>query len=82
MTVTQDAMMVDQCEDRSPSPPPTYDSNGKRTNARVDRMKKQLGSERDFVIKNLIKLNPMFRPPGWLDPDLRTKVYVPVKVRT
>ena len=79
MTVGPDAMLAEQNPDRSPSPEPTYDSNGKRTNARVDRMRKKINDDRNALIKALIKINPIFKPPGWQDPDLRRKMYIPLK---
>ena len=79
LTVQQDAAVAERDPNRSPSPPPTYDSNGKRTNARVDRMRKRIEDERNGIIKELVKINPMFKPPGWEDPDLKRRMYVPVK---
>lgn len=45
-TVDQDAIVRSQDPDRSPSPPPRYDSNGVRTNTRDVRMREALNKER------------------------------------
>ena len=45
-TVDQDAVVRSQDPDRSPSPPPRYDSNGVRTNPRNVRMREALNRER------------------------------------
>lgn len=45
-TVDQDAIARSQDPDRSPSPPPRYDSNGVRTNPRNVRMREALNRER------------------------------------
>jgi splicing factor 1 len=80
VTVVQDAILRDIDPNRSPSPPPRYDSMGKRTNTREMRMRESLNNERNRIIENLIRINPLFQPP----PDfVRTKphrkVYIPYK---
>jgi hypothetical protein len=60
-TVVQDALQREQDPDRSPSPPPRYDGNGKRTNTREIRMREALNSERSRIIENLIKINPLYQ---------------------
>jgi splicing factor 1 len=62
-TVTLDALRIEQDPNRSPSPPPKYDSNGKRTNTREVRMRESLNQQRIKLIEDLIKLNPTFAPP-------------------
>lgn len=49
---------------RSPSPPPKYDSQGKRTNTREQRTKEKLTLERQSLIQIATKLNPAFKPPS------------------
>lgn len=71
---------------RSPSPPPTYDSHGRRTNTREVRYKKKLEDERIHLVDRQMKLDPNFKPPteylmakrqsGGRPQD---KVYIPVK---
>lgn len=46
---------------RSPSPPPKYDSQGKRTNTREQRTKEKLTLERQSLIQIATKLNPAFK---------------------
>lgn len=78
LTVVQDALIIEQNPDRSPSPPPKYDSQGKRTNTREVRMRESLINQRTEIIEQLIKLSPSFVPP--LD-YVRTKpvrrIYIP-----
>ena len=42
---------------------PKYDSQGKRTNTRVIRMRDELMQERSKVAEQLMKLNPAFSTP-------------------
>jgi splicing factor 1 len=63
LTVVADALRIEQDPNRSPSPPPKYDSNGKRTNTREVRMREALMKERTDLIERLIKLNPVYQPP-------------------
>ena len=53
----------DMSDNRSPSPPPTYDSMGKRTNTKDIRIREALLSERQALIMRAQRLNPGFRPP-------------------
>ncbi|BGP32778.1 hypothetical protein JCM10296v2_004562 [Rhodotorula toruloides] len=71
---------------RSPSPPPTYDSHGRRTNTREVRYRKRLEDERMRLIDRQIKLDPNFRPPAEYLVAKRQnmgrpqeKIYIPVK---
>ncbi|KAI8813988.1 hypothetical protein BJ742DRAFT_672249 [Cladochytrium replicatum] len=69
--------------DRSPSPPPTYDQWGKRTNTADIRYKKRLEDERDRLIKQAMKLNPAWQPPAEyaskMNKKTQDKVYIPAK---
>lgn len=49
--------------ERSPSPPPTYDGQGRRTNTREVRYRKKLEDERVRLIDKQLKLDPNFKPP-------------------
>ena len=71
-------------EQRSPSPPPTYDSYGKRTNTREIRYKNRLQKERIKLIEKVMKSDSNYRPP----PDYHLakryirpteKIYIPTQ---
>ncbi|KAK4048243.1 hypothetical protein OIV83_004948 [Microbotryomycetes sp. JL201] len=71
---------------RSPSPPPTYDSYGRRTNTREVRYRKKLEDERMRLIERQMKLDPTYRPPTEYLVAKRQgsgrpmeKIYIPVK---
>lgn len=70
--------------ERSPSPPPTYDSQGRRTNTREVRYRKKLEDERVKLVDKQIKLDPNYRPPAEYAAAKRNskpqeKVYLPIK---
>ncbi|KZS92512.1 hypothetical protein SISNIDRAFT_455728 [Sistotremastrum niveocremeum HHB9708] len=70
--------------ERSPSPPPTYDAQGRRTNTREVRYKKKLEEERIRLVDKALKTDPNFRPPVEYHQQKRSlrpqdKVYIPVK---
>ncbi|KAG9049125.1 hypothetical protein FS837_011137 [Tulasnella sp. UAMH 9824] len=70
--------------ERSPSPPPTYDAHGRRTNTREVRYRKRLEEERVKLIDKAMKSDPTFRPPAEYHQQKRShrpqdKVYIPVK---
>lgn len=69
---------------RSPSPPPTYDAHGRRTNTREVRYRRKLEDERVKLVDKALKLDPAFRPPTEYHAQKRNsrpqdKVYIPVK---
>ncbi|KAK4057239.1 hypothetical protein OIO90_001734 [Microbotryomycetes sp. JL221] len=71
---------------RSPSPPPTYDNYGRRTNTREVRYRKKLEDERMRLVERQMKLDPSFRPPTEYLVAKRQgsgrpmeKIYIPVK---
>ncbi|GAA5952363.1 hypothetical protein JCM21900_003792 [Sporobolomyces salmonicolor] len=71
---------------RSPSPPPTYDSHGRRTNTREVRYRKKLEDERMRLVDRQMKMDPNFKPPTeYLMAKRQSsgrptdKVYIPVK---
>lgn len=79
-TVAVDAARLEKDPNRSPSPPPQYDSNGKRTNTREVRMRAALEKSRQQVIEELVKVNPLFRPPAdYTRQKLQRKIYIPIK---
>ncbi|KAH8118131.1 hypothetical protein DFH11DRAFT_1503885 [Phellopilus nigrolimitatus] len=70
--------------ERSPSPPPTYDAQGRRTNTREVRYRKKLEDERIRLVDRALKTDPNFRPPVEYHQQKRSqrpseKVYIPVK---
>ncbi|TFK27173.1 hypothetical protein FA15DRAFT_666672 [Coprinopsis marcescibilis] len=70
--------------ERSPSPPPTYDGHGRRTNTREVRYRKKLEDERNRLVEKAMKNDPNFRPPAEYQQHKRSqrpsdKVYIPVK---
>ncbi|KAH9298409.1 hypothetical protein KI387_030091, partial [Taxus chinensis] len=65
---------------RSPSPPPTFDSSGQRTNTREARKREQLNLERREAIGECMLLNPNYKPPTGYRPVYKeAKIYIPVK---
>ncbi|KAL3667888.1 hypothetical protein V7S43_006769 [Phytophthora oleae] len=79
-TVVVDAALIEKDPNRSPSPPPQYDSNGKRTNTREVRMKAALEKRRRETIDQLLKINPLFRPPAdYTRQKLHRKIYIPIR---
>jgi splicing factor 1 len=68
--------------ERSPSPPPTYDSvTGRRTNTRETRHRKKLEDERHRLVEKAMRSIPEFKPPSDYRRPIRTeeKIYIPVK---
>ncbi|KAI8993381.1 hypothetical protein BDB01DRAFT_776123 [Pilobolus umbonatus] len=67
--------------DRSPSPEPIYNADGKRVNTREARYKKKLEDERHKLIETAMKTIPNFRPPVDYKRPTKTqeKVYIPAK---
>ncbi|XXG88157.1 hypothetical protein AAC387_Pa12g0403 [Persea americana] len=65
---------------RSPSPEPIYDNMGIRINTREYRARERLTRERQEIISQLIKENPVFKPPAdYRPPKLQKKLYIPMK---
>ncbi|KAG7289432.1 Branchpoint-bridging protein [Staphylotrichum longicolle] len=66
--------------DRSPSPPPQYDNQGRRVNTREYRYRKRLEDERHKLIEKAMKTIPNYHPPQDYRRPTKTqeKVYVPV----
>ncbi|CAM9165346.1 unnamed protein product, partial [Chrysoparadoxa australica] len=79
-TVVADAKAKEADPDRSPSPPPKYDSNGVRTNTREVRMRDALQVERSQVLEAMMSINPLFRPPAdFVKTKPSNKLYIPTK---
>ncbi|CAL9694564.1 unnamed protein product [Knipowitschia caucasica] len=67
-------------EDRSPSPEPIYNSEGKRLNTREYRTRKKIEEERHSLITEMMALNPEFKPPADYKPPatrVSDKVMIP-----
>ncbi|PKS11040.1 hypothetical protein jhhlp_002801, partial [Lomentospora prolificans] len=66
--------------DRSPSPAPQYDNQGRRINTREYRYRKRLEDERHKLIEKAMKTIPNYHPPQDYRRPTKTqeKVYVPV----
>ncbi|CAI2175680.1 18872_t:CDS:2 [Funneliformis geosporum] len=67
--------------ERSASPEPVYDSQGKRVNTREYRYRKKLEDERHKLIEEAVRRNPEFKPPAdYKKPTkVQDKVYIPAK---
>ena len=66
--------------ERSPSPPPTYDNTGRRTNTREVRHKQKLEDERQSLVHKAARTIPEFKPPQGYRRATKTqeKIYIPV----
>ena len=68
--------------DRSPSPEPIYNSNGKRLNTRLDRTRNKLISQRNICVSRLKELDPTYQPPSafkYRNAELEDKVMIPAE---
>lgn len=71
--------------ERSPSPPPTYDHQGRRTNTREIRYKKKLEDERNKLVERAMRSDPNYKPPTEYLMQKRMsgrpteKIYLPAK---
>lgn len=65
---------------RSPSPPPVYDTRGKRTNTREQRYRRKLEEERHRLVEIALKMIPHFvAPDDYKRPTkFQDKYYIPV----
>lgn len=67
-------------KDRSPSPEPVYDIEGKRLNTREVRVLKKLELERHILIQKMLLENATYKPPPDYKPPLikvKEKVLIP-----
>lgn len=58
-------------EDRSPSPEPIYNGEGKRMNTREYRTRKRLEEERHKLVQDMTELNTEYKPPADYKPLLQ-----------
>lgn len=63
LTVATDAIARECDPNRSPSPPPKYDSMGKRVNTTEVWMRERLVEDRNSLIEEIMKANPLYVPP-------------------
>ena len=69
--------------DRSPSPEPIYNSNGKRLNTRLERTRNKLINQRNNAITKIKELDPTYQPPShynYKNTKLEDKVFIPADV--
>jgi hypothetical protein len=71
--VPHEAARISADPNRPPSPTPEYDSTGKRTNSREQRMMRILIEQRDRTLEKLVDLNPSLASPG---PKFMRKLYM------
>lgn len=67
-------------EQRSPSPEPIYNMDGKRLNTREYRARKKIEDERHVLIQKMIVENPLYKPPSDYKPPqikITEKVLIP-----
>jgi splicing factor 1 len=63
---------------RSPSPDPTYDRSGVRTNTRENRAREKLLREKNDLIEECMKLKKTFYPPAdYRAPKKNKKIFLP-----
>ncbi|KAJ1724746.1 hypothetical protein LPJ53_001029 [Coemansia erecta] len=65
---------------RSPSPPPMYNAEGKRTNTREHRYRRKLEEERTRLVEEQLRRDPAYKPPADYKRRSRfsEKVFIPV----
>lgn len=76
---TNDLRIPDE-KDRSPSPEPIYNMDGKRLNTREVRAQKKLEEERHILILKMTSENPSYKPPLDYRPPVikvKEKVLIP-----
>ncbi|ORX69979.1 eukaryotic type KH-domain (KH-domain type I), partial [Linderina pennispora] len=73
--------VVPQDGQRSPSPPPTYNAEGKRTNTREARYRKRLEEERGLLVEEQLRRDASYRPPADYKKKSKhsEKVFIPVE---
>lgn len=67
--------------ERSPSPEPVYNMDGKRLNTREYRAKKKIINDRHLLIQKMLAINPMYIPPAdYQAPQIKyiEKVLIPL----
>lgn len=80
MLRTGELGIPDNPDERSPSPEPIYNSEGKRLNTREFRVRKKLEEERHVLIQEAQILNEDYKPPADYKPPIikiQDKVMIP-----
>jgi len=76
-----DIGLTDETVKRSPSPPPRYAPDGKRTNTRILRVTERFELLRQDCINDAKRVNPLFKPPLDFSPVATKKsLKVPIPV--
>jgi len=66
-------------DELSPSPPPQYDSAGKKSNTKEFRLKLKLELERNDILTQIVMLDKDFKlPSNWKKPIYRKKIAFPL----
>jgi len=68
--------------ERSPSPEPIYDTQGKRLNTRDQRAKDKLALERQKMVEMAMAMSPAFKPPADYIPfstKKTKKIFIPIQ---
>jgi len=74
------AALAENPDELSPSPPPQYDTHGKRLNTREWRYRMKLEGQRNDLLTEILRLDPTFKIPShWKKPVYTKKVVVPVE---
>jgi len=83
LTLPMDVKRIDTLPkghaDRSPSPPPTYDNYGRKTNSREVRYKEKYEIEVQDIHEKLFDLNPRLLPPTFKKRKKLAKIFIPVE---
>lgn len=80
MLRTGELGIPDNPDERSPSPEPIYNTEGKRLNTREFRVRKKLEEERHNLIQEALTLNEDYKPPADYKPPIikiQDKVMIP-----
>ncbi|KAL9963002.1 hypothetical protein ACROYT_G032163 [Oculina patagonica] len=80
MLRTGELGIPDNPDERSPSPEPIYNSEGKRLNTREFRVRKKLEEERHVLIQEAMCLNEDYKPPADYKPPIikiQDKIMIP-----
>ncbi|KAH9418462.1 Splicing factor 1 [Dermatophagoides pteronyssinus] len=78
--LTGDLGIPENPDERSPSPEPVYNTEGKRLNTREYRTRKKLEDDRHSLVLKMMELNPTYKPPGDYKPPqtkINEKVLIP-----
>ncbi|CCK71293.1 mRNA splicing protein MSL5 KNAG_0G02350 [Huiozyma naganishii CBS 8797] len=77
----QKSISLPESKNRSPSPTPIYDADGKRVNTREQLYKDKLAIESYRLVEVALKMIPFYRPPeGYSKPtSFQDKYYIPVE---